>query len=265
MSERSVIITGSANGIGAACAIRFAKAGDRLILVDTDEVAGRAIEEQLKTSDAKVSFVAADIASRLHVHNVIAEVLENYGQVDVLVNASTQYLSSSFLDTSEEDFNALLQHNLTGTFLLNQAVAKQFIRQREKQGEDINASPAQQAIVNFGSVDGVVTQAEHVAFAATQGGLQQLTKAIALSLSPYNVNVNTVGTGPTRGEQEGARDDKNLPPLKRWGEPEDAANLAYFLSTKEAAYITGQTIYVDGGQLICNHTNSETDLSLDKS
>jgi len=260
--HRSVIITGAAHGIGAACAVRFAASGDNLILVDSDEEKGHALVARLRAEipdneKQQINFVQADIASRLHVHNVMAEALESNGRVDILVNAMVEHFSAPFLDTSEEDFNRVISKNLTGAFLINQAVARQFIRQLgDEQGQDQptpqpGAPIPAQAIVNIGSVEGVTTHQDHTAFAASQGGLHQLTKAIALSLSPHQIRVNTVGVGAIRGEGEINNPEQAIiTPLERLGEPEDVANVVWFLSSSQAAFVTGQTIFVDGGQLI---------------
>lgn len=253
-----MIITGAAKGIGAACARRFAKEGDRLILVDTDEETGHQLAENLSAENEDISFVQADISSRLHVHNVIAEALESYEHIDVLINASITHFSSPFLETSEEDFARIIGHNLTGAFLINQAVARQLVRQIDQSDPTDRDFIHQQAIVNMGSIEGVTTQSDHVAFAASQGGLHQLTKGIALSLSSYGIRVNAIGVGPVRGEGETRRNDESVAPLDRLGEPEDAANVAWFLTSSEATFVTGQTIFVDGGQLVKNHNLNDS-------
>ncbi len=258
MSARSVIVTGAAEGIGAACARRFAENGDHLVLVDKDEEAGRAMAHDLSREDRQVSFVQADISSRLSVHNIIAETLESFDRIDVLVHAAVAHFEAPFMETSEEDFSRVIDHNLKGSFLINQAVAKQMVRQIEDIGEQNLNAVSDQAIVNIGSVEGITTQADHVAFAASQGGLHQLTKAVALSLSPHGIRVNTVGVGPMRGEGKTQATDDPVSALARVGEPEDAANVAWFLTSKESAFVTGQTIFVDGGQLVRNHHANET-------
>jgi glucose 1-dehydrogenase len=254
MTGRSVVITGAAKGVGAACARRFAEAGDKLVLADKDETAGKQFADELREKNADVAFVHADVTNRLHVHNIIAEALDAYDRIDVLAHTVMERFSAPFLETSEEDFDRIVAANLRGAFLVNQAVAKQFV----KQGSD----PAPGVIVNIGSVEAVTAAADHVAFAASQGGLHQLTKAIALALSPYGVRANAVGLGGIKSEMSEGEDKtsiRNATPLKRFGDPEEAAAVVYFLADPAASYVTGQCIYVDGGRLAQNMANRDED------
>ena len=248
MPGRSVIITSAAKGVGAACARRFAAAGDRLVLADTDEETGQALAKELSAAGAEAVFVHADVANRLHVHNIIAEALETYGRIDVLAHTGMMHFSAPFFETSEEDFDRVVAANIRGAFLIDQAVAKHFVKQAENETQPTPPG----VIVNIGSVEAVTAAADHVAFAASQGGLHQLTKAIALALSPHDVRVNAVGVGAIKGDIAGDAESRRLrdvTPLKRIGDPEEVAEVVFFLASDAASYITGQTLYVDGGRL----------------
>lgn len=248
MTNRSVIIAGAASAIGAACARRFVASGDRVILADEDEETLRDLAEELNTKGEAV-FVSASISNRLHVHNIIAEALETYGRVDGLVNATMNVASEDFLELSEDSFDQMIDWNLKGAFLITQAVCKQMVKQIDQSA----AGEAGGAIVNILSVEAVTVAADRVAFAASQGGMHQLTKAAALAMSTYGIRVNAVGIGAIKSDymkEFDLKSAKNTVPLNRVGDPEDVAEAAYFLSSPAASYITGQTVFVDGGRLV---------------
>ena len=253
MTGRSVIVTGAAHGVGAACARRFAQNGDRLILADRDEEAGKAMLSDLRERGTEAAFVHADVANRLHVHNIIAEALDAYGGVDVLAHTMLAQFSAPFLETTER----IVAANLRGAFLINQAVAKHFIK-RAAAAEENGRAPG--AIVNIGSVEAVTAAADHVAFAASQGGVHQLTKAVAIAMSPHGVRANLVGVGAIKGEMadNAERDqERAATPLKRIGDPEEVADVVFFLAGEGASYVTGQCVYVDGGRLAYSGVGSE--------
>ena len=251
MTNRSIVVTGAARGVGAACARRFAKAGDRLVLADVNEEAGKLFADELTATGVDVAFVHADVTNRLHVHNIIAEALDANGRIDVLAHTVMEQFSAPFLDTSEEDFDRIVAANIRGAFLINQAVAKHFVKRSQKE----ERSPSPGVIVNIGSDEAVTVAADHVAFAASQGGLHQLTKAVAIAMSPYGVRVNIVGVGAIKGETaDGTKRDieRDATPLKRIGDPEEVAEVVFFLTSDAASYVTGQSLYVDGGRLASN-------------
>lgn len=252
MAGRSVIITGAAQGVGAACARRFAANGDRLILADASEEAGAAFAKEIRDGGSEAAFVHADMMNRLHVHNIIAEALDAYDGIDVLAHMAMTQFSAPFLETTEDDFDRIVSANIRGAFLINQAVSKHF---QKRSSDDLRPENPSGAIVNIGSVEAVTAAADHVAFAASQGGLHQLTKAVAIAMSPYGVRANLVGVGAIKGEMAGDAEreqERDATPLKRIGDPEEAAEVVFFLASDAASYVTGQCVYVDGGRLAHN-------------
>ncbi len=250
MAKRCVIVTGAVSPIGEACARRFSAAGDRLVLADPDETKLRALAGDLSTKeDAPISHVVANTSSKLQVHNVVAEALEAGGRADVLVHADMAVVSTPFFDMSEDDFDAVVTGKLKGAFNINQAIAKQML----KQLESADGSEAPGAIVNIVSVDAVTASDERVAFATAQGGLQQMNRALALALSPHGVRANAVGVGAMKvsgAKEADLKAARSAAPLGRLGDPAEIAEAVFFLASPAASYVTGQTLFVDGGQLV---------------
>jgi len=261
MANRSVIVTGAASAIGSACARRFVADGDRVVLADEDEETLRKLTEEI-SSKGEAAFVTAGVSNKLAVHNIIAEALETFGAVDVLVNATMEVESGEFLEMTEESFDSVIAANLRGAFILNQAICKQFKKQLDASVSDRSDA----AIVNIMSVEAVTVAADRVGFAVAQGGLHQLTKAVALAMSPIGVRVNAVGIGAIKSDYMKDFDFKSARetvPLHRIGDPEEVAETAFFLASSAASYITGQTIFVDGGRLVrsgaADYIEKETD------
>jgi glucose 1-dehydrogenase len=255
LQDKVTIISGAARGIGFACAERFLTDGAKIVLVDIDEEGGEAAAENLKATGGDVTFIACDVGETLDIHNLVAETLDRYGRIDILINNAAMLDSAAFLELEAEQFDAVLKTNLRGPFLLGQAVAKQMVRQ-------VEAGDRPGSIVNMSSVNAVFALPDHLAYTVAKGGLAQLTKAMALALADKGIRVNAIGPGSvmTKMLEEVAHDEKVMKrilsrtPLGRVGKPSEIAAIAAFLASDEASYITGTTIYADGGRLALNYT-----------
>lgn len=259
--NRSLIITGGANGIGRACARRAAAAGARLVIGDVDEATGRKAVADIKEAGGTAEFCACDVAKRLDIHNLLAVALDAYGRIDALINSASILAPASFLEADEDILDEALRVNLKGAFLAGQAIARQMVHQRDEALRAGDEDQGHYAIVNISSLDAVMAVPELVPFAVSKGALNQLTKAMAVALAPHGIRVNAVGPGTVRSNLEEAASAGHEPeanarartPLGRIGEPDEIAAIALFLISDEASYVTGQCLYADGGRLALNY------------
>lgn len=254
LENKTVIVTGAARGIGFATAKRCVEDGAKVVLTDIDEDAGHAAEEDLRKL-GEATFVHGDVSERLDVRNMVAATLGAYGDIDALVNNAGIVHGADFLDLEEADFDRVLKVNLKGTFLCGQAVARYMVSRIEEGG------PAG-AIVNMSSVNAVLAIPNQVPYTLSKGGVNQLTKIMALSLADYGIRVNAIGPGSISTDLlKAAVSDENArtkilsrTPMGRLGDPKEIAGIVAFLLSDDASYITGQTIYADGGRLPLNYT-----------
>ncbi len=254
LENKVAIVTGGARGIGRAVAKRFASDGARVVVADIDEDAGSDAVEEIGAYGA-VRFIRCDVGDKADVENLVASTVETWGAVDVLVANAGIVHGADFLDVAEADFDRVIRVNLKGIFLAGQAVARQMVKQ-------IKAGGAPGAIVNMSSINAVVAIGNQVPYSASKGGVMQLTKVMALSLAPYGIRVNAIGPGSIMTEMlASVANDRaarnrvlSRTPLGRIGDPSEIASIAAFLASDDASYVTGQTIYADGGRLPLNYT-----------
>ncbi len=254
LENKVAIVTGGAKGIGLAIGRRFAADGARVVLADVDEDAGSRAAEEIGALGA-VRFVRCDVGDRADVDNLVASTVHVWGSVDVLVNNAGIVHGAEFLDLTEADFDRVLRVNLKGAFLVGQAAARQMVAQVAAGGE-----PG--AVVNMSSVNAVFAIATQVPYSVSKGGMNGLTKVMALALAPHGIRVNAIGPGSITTDmlasvvtdKEARRRVLSRTPLGRIGDPAEIAAIAAFLVSDEASYITGQTLYADGGRLPLNYT-----------
>jgi NAD(P)-dependent dehydrogenase (short-subunit alcohol dehydrogenase family) len=249
LEDKVALVTGGAQGIGLACAVRFAEEGARLVVVDLDVARGEAAVAAIGTQRAV--FVAGDVADASTAQRAVAVAIERYGAIDILLNNAGITHAADFLELTEADFDRVLGVNLKSCFLFGQAVAAWMV-QAGRPG----------AIVNMSSVNAVLAIPNQVAYCVSKGGIAQLTKVMAISLAPRAIRVNAIGPGTIAtdlaraavlGSPAAERTLLSRTPLGRLGEPDEVARVATFLASDDASYLTGQTVYPDGGRLALNY------------
>ncbi len=242
------LITGGAQGIGYACAEAIAENGARIVLADKNKSGAEGAAEKLGGGAVAL---ACDIGVPDQVAALFDRIEAEIGNVSILVNNAGIALPGDFLETTLEQFQQVIDVNLTGTFLALQRAAKTMV-----------ANGIEGAIVNMSSINAQVAIPSIAAYCASKGGIMQLTKAAALALAPHNIRVNAVGPGSIDTDMMAAVNANpdamkmvmSRTPLKRIGEPREVGDVVAFLASPKASYITGETIYVDGGRIGMNYT-----------
>ena len=262
LDNRVAIVTGAACGIGLAIAKRFIAEGAKVMLADINEQDGAAAAKALGD---QARFVRCDVGDAKDAAKLVDETIKVFGGVDLLVNNAGIIFGAEFLDLKEEDFDRVLRVNLKGSFLVGQAAARRMV-------EQVKAGKKPGAIVNMSSTSAVVAIPNQTPYAVSKGGVAQLTCVMALALAPYGIRVNAIGPGSIMTEilksvatdREAKRRILSRTPFGRIGEPEEIASVAAFLASDDASYMTGETVYVDGGRLALNYTVPVDDKALDK-
>jgi glucose 1-dehydrogenase len=254
LERKTAIVTGGAQGIGLAIAERFVEEGMKVVIADIDDGVGQDVADRL-SKIGEALYVHCDVADRLDVRNLLAKSLEAYGEIDVLVANAGIVHTADFLDVEEADFDRVIGVNLKGVFLTCQAVAKHMV-------ERVEAGEKPGTIITMSSVNAELAIPNQVPYVASKGGVRQLTKVMALALAKHGIRVNAIGPGTIMTEMvEKVLADDDIrnrmmarTPLGRIGESSEIASIAAFLASDQASYVTGQTLYVDGGRLGLNYT-----------
>lgn len=254
LDNKVAIVTGGARGIGFAIARRFLEEGARVAIADIDDEAGPKAVAELEPL-GPVQFVECDVGERLDVRNLIAATLDAFGDINVLVNNAGILAGGDFLELDEAAFDRVMRVNVKGCFLVGQAVAKHMVAR-------IKAGAPPGTIINMSSINSVVAVPTQIPYVVSKGGVAQLTKAMALALAPFGIRVNAIGPGSIMTEllqtimkdPDGRKRLLARTPLGRIGEPKEIAGIAVFLASDDASYITGETIFADGGRLPLNYT-----------
>ncbi|MEE9267020.1 MAG: SDR family oxidoreductase [Gammaproteobacteria bacterium] len=251
IESKVTIITGAAQGIGFACGQRFAQEGARVVLADINTEKGEAAAESIRSAGGEAIFVGCDVGDKAQVVSLIEKAIERYGRLDVMISNAAVLHIAGILDLEEEDYDRVVRVNLKGFFLTGQAAARQMV-----------AQGGGGSIINMSSIQAVITLPNILTYSICKGGVKSLTVSMALALADKGIRVNAIGPGSIATDMvkqlmvDDAARDKLLSrtPLGRLGDPSEVASVAVFLASDESSYVTGETIYVDGGRLGLNYT-----------
>jgi len=237
LENKVAIVTGAASGIGLAIANTFIKEGAQVVYSDVNE-----LTESLDPQ--KAIFVKCDVSQRSEVNNLIKTTIDKFGHLDIMVNNAGIASSGSILDLDDSIWNKTLSIDLFGVFYGSQ-IASQIMKEQGISG----------SIINISSIAGSVGFASSLAYCTAKGGVEQLTRAACLDLAPYNIRINAIAPGVIitnmtkdyLADQNFKKMFEANTPLTHPGEPQDIANAALYLASDDAKYVTGSTLYVDGG------------------
>lgn len=243
--NKIALVTGSSQGIGAACAIRLASEGADIILNGLEfSESAKDVVKQIEALGRRVTFITADISLVPNVTRLINDAIGTYGSLDILVNNAGVEKNHNFWEVTEEDYDKVMDTNLKGIFFGIQAFVKHCME---------STKPG--IIINMSSVHEEIVFPHFAAYCISKGGLKMLTRNLATELAPYNIRINNVAPGAISTPINQSLLDnpeqlnkvlKNIP-LKKMGKPEDVAGVVAFLASDDAAYVTGSTYFVDGG------------------
>jgi len=247
LQGKTAVVTGAGTGIGQAIALAFAKEGASVVV---DYVGDASVAEEtlskINAMGGKSLGVAADVSNPDQVNGLIEQTLAAFGKLDIFVNNAGIEKKFAFVDYPLEEWQKIVAVNLTGAFLCSQAAARQMI-----------AQGSGGRIINISSIHEDLAFPLNAPYSATKGGIRMLMRTIAVELAPHQITVNNIGPGAIFTpidkdvEIDAKLNDQILAevPLGRWGKPEEVAQLAVYLASDDAAYITGSTHFIDGGML----------------
>lgn len=244
LENKNVLITGASRGIGKGIAIKFAEHGANVAFsYNSSAEAAEQLEKELAENGIKAKGFQSNAADFEAAQQLAKDVLEEFGNIDVLINNAGITKDNLLMRISEEDFDKVIEVNLKSVFNLTKAVIRPMMKQRSG------------SIINMSSVVGVKGNAGQANYAASKAGILGFTKSVALELGSRNIRCNAIAPGFIETEMTDALPEDTVKnwreaiPLKRGGTPEDIANACVFLASDMSAYITGQTLHVDGGML----------------
>ena len=240
------MVTGASKGLGKAMANGLARVGADLALCGRDRADLEAVRGGIERLGRRTVACPMDVLDRGSVRRAVDSILRDFGTIDILVNNAGVNVRKPVTELAEEEWDLVLDTNLKGYFLVAQAVAPHMI------------SRARGKIINISSIMGTVALDNLVAYASSKGGVVQMTKVMAIEWAKHNIQVNAIGptyfetplVAALRNDPDRFRFINERTPMGRWGQPEELEGTVIFLSSRASDFITGQTIYVDGGWTI---------------
>jgi len=247
LENKIAIITGGGDGLGQASAVLFAKEGASVVVADMDPARGMKTVDMIKNQNGEAMFVEVDVSKEDSVKNMVEKVVDAYGRIDILVNSAGIFIEATVINTTVEDWDKIMAVNLRGIFLGCKYVIPEMI----KAGKG--------SIVNIGSEAGITGWENATAYAASKGGVVNMTRCLALDFAKHNIRANCVCPGTTETPMlkkalEIAPDPKKARrffesrPLLRLGRPEEIAAGILYLASDESLYATGAVLSIDGGK-----------------
>ncbi len=252
LAAKVALVTGAAQGLGRACALAMAEEGASIVLADIKKEANEKSASDIATETGRPTLaVQADVSDPAQVQVLVDKALARFERIDVLVNNAGILATGDILALSLADFDRVQGINVRGAFMVGQAVARAMV-ERKTAG----------AIVNMSSINAVIATGTQLAYAVSKGGINMLTKTMAMGLAHHGIRVNAIGPGtidteligPVMKDEAARRTLLSRTPMRRLGQPSEVARVAVFLACDDSSYITGHTIYPDGGRVALNYT-----------
>ncbi len=245
LKDKVAIVTGAARGIGFAITSRFAVEGAKVIIIDLQEEDVKEAVKKIKEQGGEAFGFQGDVTSKERIEEIVSQVIHEFGNIDGVVNNAGIYVGKAFWEEPLEFYERTFQVNVLGTVIPSQAVVSHMIKRRKGK------------IINIASKSAIVGEPGHAAYSASKGAVLSLTRAMAIELAPYKINVNAICPGPTETlilfnsmTKDQLEELKKYIPLGRCGKPEDIAGAALYLASDDSDWCTGQAINVDGGMSI---------------
>lgn len=247
LENKVAVVTGSSSGIGAAIARAFAAEGAAVVVnYSRHEDPAQKVLDQIEGAGGRGVVVAADVSDPREVEAMVQQAVSNFGRLDIMVNNAGMERKMPFLETPFEVWQETIAVNLTGAWLGCQAAAKQMVAQKD---------PGR--IINVSSVHEDLAMPTNSPYCATKGGVRMLMRTLAVELAPHDITVNNIAPGaidtpmdaPLKQDPDMMKELLSEIPLGRMGKPEEVANLALFLASEDSSYVTGSTLFVDGGMI----------------